>query len=135
MTTRLLEQAVGAEITRLLAGRGLGAAEVERRLGLAGGAVQDLAAGHPNLELVTLRRVLTFLDVDPTAFFTRLLADEGGAEADGEGGGDARGSGAAGVASGIRQRPDVARQQVAGLIEQVRRALLEIDPAAGEGDS
>jgi transcriptional regulator with XRE-family HTH domain len=125
MTARLLEQAVGSEIRRLLTARKLTATEVERRLHLPGGSVQDLAAGHPNLELATLRRVLTFLEVDPSAFFARLLAEDAG-------GGLAVDAAAGGDATDFHARPEVARRQVAGLIEQVRRALLEIDPAEAE---
>jgi hypothetical protein len=101
-----LEQAVGRAIGDELARRGLEAPSVERRLSLPGGALAALVAGRGVLEIGLLRRVLTYLDLDPSAFFAGLLADAG---------------------QRAVETPQLARQQVAGLLEQVRRALLEID--------
>lgn len=109
MAAHGLERAVGRAIGDELRRRGLGAAQVERRLALAAGSLQALVAGGAGFELDVLRRVLTYLDLDPSAFFAQLLGD-----------GDGPAPGPA---------PGLARQEVAGLVERVRRALLEIDPA------
>lgn len=108
-----LERAVGRAIAEELGRRGLTAPQVERRLALPGGSLQALLAGRGALELELLRRLLTYLDLEPSVFFARLL------------------SGAPDGESSAAAAPQLARQQVAGLLEQVRRALLEIDAEAG----
>lgn len=116
-----MEAVVGRTLGELFAERRLKVTEMERRLDLPGGRLEDLVAGRGSLDLDVLRRVLTLLGVAPESFFARVFA-QGGGGGNGGGNGDAPAADTPG------------RHQVAGLLDRVRSALLEIGPEAPRRD-
>lgn len=109
MTAVRLEQQVARALTDLLRERRLRPHDLQRRLDLSPDAVDRLLSGQGGLEMDVLRRVLTLLGVAPAPFFAQLFQDAGSPATDGTSAGPGR-------------------QEVAGLLEQVRRALREIAP-------
>lgn len=108
-----LEERVGAALRERLRSRGWSPQAAAERLDLSPREVTALFSGRGDLPVATLRRALEALGEDPTAFFAEVLA---AGEAAGEGAGE---------------EPPVGRDEVAALLDQVRRALGEIDPGAG----
>lgn len=104
-----MEEVVGRTLGRLFAERRVNVMDMERRLDLPGGRLEALVAGRGSLDLDVLRRVLTLLGVTPESFFARVFAEGGGGESPSAPAADAPG-----------------RHQVAGLLDRVRSALLEI---------
>jgi len=115
-----MEEVVGRTLAELLAERRVKAMDLERRLDLPGGSLEELVAGRGSLDLEVLRRVLTLLGVAPESFFARVFAQGGG--------------GAAGSPAGGPAADSPGRHQVAGLLDRVRSALLEIGSEVSRSD-